>query len=42
MHMLSAISYGLNNSQGYNILDGESPLSAVPTATLFRIRAYGV
>jgi len=42
MHMLSTILYGLNNSQGYDILEGESPLSAVPTATLFRTRADGV
>ena len=42
MHMLSTILYGLNNSQGYDILEGESPLSAVPTATLFCTRADGV
>ena len=42
MHMLSTILYGLNNSQGYDILEGESPLSAVPTATLLSTRANGV
>ena len=42
MHMLSTILYGLNNSQGYDILEGESPLSAVPTATLLCTHANGV
>jgi hypothetical protein len=41
-HMLSSTWHGLNNSQGYNILEGESPLSAVPTAMLFCIHAGGV
>jgi len=42
MHMLSTILYGLNNSQGYDILEGRSPLSAGPTAMLFRTRADSV
>ena len=42
MHMLGTKECGLNNPQGYDILEGESPLSAVPTATLFRTRAGGV
>jgi hypothetical protein len=41
-HMLGTTWRGLNNSQGHDILEGESPLSAVPTAMLFRIRAWGV
>jgi hypothetical protein len=42
MHILSTTSCGPNNSQGHNILEGESPLSAVPTAMLFCTRACGV
>ena len=42
MHMLGTTQCGLNISHGYNILDGESPLSAVLTATLFCTGASGV
>jgi hypothetical protein len=40
--MLGTTWHGLSNSQGHNILEGESPLSAVPTATLFCTRACRV
>jgi hypothetical protein len=42
LHMLGTTKCGLNNSQETKNLEGESPLSAVPTATLLRTHASGV
>ena len=41
-HMLGTTKCGLNNSQENKNLEGESPLSAVPTATLLCTHASGV